>query len=165
VSGHATLSPDITPRITYRGGAAIALDGAATWEIDRVITNEEGRWNRAGQPTIYFATDPGVALAEFGRHAPEDGAPPIASLWRLRLSLEEVSDVRGLPDDVVLDRRRSRALADDLRSLGLMGMLVPSVAFLDNRDRFNVVIFAEVIGGRISDVIEAPRLLAAITPT
>jgi RES domain-containing protein len=161
---HASLNPDETPRVAYRGEAAIALDGPPAWDVGRVITSEEGRWNRPGQPTMYFASDPGVALAEHGRHAPKDGSPPIASLWTLSLSLDEVSDLRGSPDALVLDRMRCRALADELRGLGLAGLIVPSVAFLDNRDRFNVVIFAEILGARASDVIVAPRLLAAIRP-
>ena len=159
------MNPSTTPRVAYRATAAIALDGAPAWEIDRLITNENGRWNRAGQATIYFATDPGVALAELGRHASKEGPPPMASVWTVRLSLEEVADLRGLPDDVVLDQERTHALADELRNLGLPGLLVPSVAFLDDRDRFNVVIFAEIPGARLSEVIEAPRLLAAIAPS
>ena len=114
---------------------------------------------------MYFATDPGVALAELGRHAPDKGPAPKASLWTVRLSLDEISDLRGAPHAVVLDQERCRALADNLRSLGLPGLVVPSIAFLDNRDRFNLVIFADILGPRIPDVIQDPRLLAAITPT
>ncbi len=159
-----SLNPHETPRVAYRGVAAIALDGATAWDIGRVVTNEEGRWNLAGQPTMYFATDPGVALAELGRHAPKEGPPSMASLWTLRLALEELPDLRGAADEMVLDQKRCRALADEFRRLGHPGLVVPSVAFLDDRDRFNVVIFAEVVGSAMSDVIEAPRLLAAITP-
>jgi hypothetical protein len=156
---------ETTARVPYRGLAAVALEGDPTWDIGRIITTEEGRWNRAGQPTLYFATDPGVALAELGRHAPSDGPPAVSSLWTLRLSLDEVSDLRRAPDDVVLNQEQCRGLADELRRLGIPGLVVPSVAFLDNRDRFNVVIFAEILGAGLSDVIHAPRLLAAISPT
>lgn len=158
-------TPEEAPRIAYRAEVAIALDGSDRWSLDRLVSRDAGRWNRPGQPTTYFATDPGVALAELGRHAPDDGPPPKAFLWTLRLSLEGLSDLRGAPNEVVLDPEQCRAFADDARSLGLPGLVVPSVAFLDKRDRFNVVIFADVLGARSSDVIEAPRLLGAITPT
>ena len=71
---------DESRRVAYRGPGAIAIDGTEPWNIDRLISTTGGRWSRPGQPTIYLAADPGVALAEFGRHMPTNGDEAIGSL-------------------------------------------------------------------------------------
>jgi RES domain-containing protein len=158
-------SPGTAGRVAYRGAAAVAIDGTEPWNADRLIDTEGGRWSRPGQPTIYLAGDPGVALAEFARHCSADGGAPEGSLWTIRVALDDVSDLRQADDATVLDRDRCRALADELRGAGVEGILVPSVAFLDRRDRFNVVLFAEIVGARLTEVTRAPALLARLAPT
>jgi hypothetical protein len=158
------LPSDEIQRIAYRGPGAIAIDGAEPWSVDRLVSTDGGRWSRPGQPTIYLAADPGVALAEFGRHMPTNGDGAVGSLWMLRVALDEVAELRDTPNGVVLDQDRCRGLADDLRREGVPALMVPSVAFLDNRQRFNVVIFAEALGGGVAEVIRAPRLLTAFGP-
>ncbi len=152
-------------RVAYRGPGAIAIDGSEPWNVDRLVSTEGGRWSHPDQPTIYLAADPGVALAEFGRHMPTNGDGAVGSLWTLRLALDDVADLRDIPTGVALDQERCRGLADELRSEGVPGLIVPSAAFLDKRHRFNLVLFADVLGAGFADVIRAPRLLAAISPS
>jgi hypothetical protein len=154
---------DEMPRVAYRGPAAVAIDGTEPWSVDRLISTDGGRWSHPRQPTIYVAADPGVALAEFGRHLPS-GQTPVGSLWTLRLALDDVADLRDTPNHVALDQDRCRALADELRGEGVPGLIVPSVAFLDKRQRCNIVMFAEVLGAAVADAIRDPRLLARIAP-
>jgi RES domain-containing protein len=151
-----------TPRIAYRGPGAIAIEGDEPWAVDRLITTDGGRWSRPGQPTIYLAADPGVALAEFGRHLPTAPGAPVGSLWRVRISLDGAADLRDAPNAIVLDEERCRTLADELRGYGIPGLVVPSVAFLDNRHRCNVVLFADVVADRMTDVIMSPHRIATV---
>ncbi len=158
------LPLDEIPRVPYRGPGAIAIDGSEPWNVDRLVSTDGGRWSHPEQPTIYLAADPGVAMAEFGRHLQTNGHGPVGSLWTLRLALDDVADLRDAPNGLVLDQERCRALAGELRGEGVPGLIVPSVAFLDKRHRCNLVLFAEVIGERLPEVILSPRLLAAVNP-
>src|SRR6266852_3772826 len=56
------------------------------------------RWNELGEPTLYVASDAGVAIAEFARHITLDYqqqvvSPPLKRrMFRLRLRLDAVLD-------------------------------------------------------------------------
>lgn len=151
-----------TPRIAYRGAGAIAIEGDEPWAVERLVTTDGGRWSRPGQPTIYLAADPGVALAEFGRHLPTAPGAPVGSLWTVRISLDGAADLRDAPNAIVLSEERCRALADELRGYGIPGLIVPSAAFLDNRHRCNVVLFADIVADRMSAVIRDPQRVATV---
>lgn len=117
-----------------------------------------GRWHWEGQPTLYLASDAAVAIGEFARHLAVDraGAPLPArrTVYELGVKLERTIDLR---DPVVLrligredapacwlDVRIARAVGTFFRdSLAVQALLVPSVAYLDDRERFNVVAFLE----------------------
>lgn len=144
----------------FRGTAAVAVDGREAWSLQRLIDTDGGRWSRPDEPTIYLAGDPGVALVEFGRHHPGD-AETVGSIWELLVEVDAV-DLRDLPDDAVLDQERCRAIASRWRRKGAAALVVPSAGCLDQRDRFNIVVFAEVIGERVDEVISRPRLLATV---
>lgn len=117
-----------------------------------------GRWHWQGQPTLYLASDSAVAVAEFARHLALDrGGVAVAArraVYELGVRLDRAIDLRdqrvlkliGRDDapECWLDPRIARAVATFFRdSLALQGLLVPSVAHLDDPDRFNVVCFLE----------------------
>ena len=117
-----------------------------------------GRWHWEGQPTLYLASDAGVAIGEFARHLAVDrvGAPLPArrTVYELGVRLERTIDLRDRTvlrligrDDAPacwLDVRIARAVGTFFRdSLDVQALLVPSVAHLGDADRFNVVAFLE----------------------
>lgn len=117
-----------------------------------LVTRDGNRWSAEGEPTIYLASDRGVAMAEFGRHWTEGHTA--ASLWSVRVSLMAALDLRdstdrrrlGLPEEPswLLDRNRCRTIASETRAREQHdGLIVPSVAFLDDPSRWNVVVFVE----------------------
>jgi RES domain-containing protein len=134
-----------------------------SWTLEHLVEpgDDEDRWNRPGEPTAYLASDPGVCLAELGRHH-----PPGAPLDRRRIlrfeparpegigglvDLRDAAVLRALgvtrPPTVFLDRDRARALAARVRhDVRHAGLVVPSMAFLDDPERCNVVLFGERIG-------------------
>ena len=118
----------------------------------------DGRWHRQGQPTFYLASDQRVAIAEFARHLAVDRDGRIRAarrtVYSMRAALERTIDLREPPalrllgrDDAPgcwLEARICRAVASFLRdTLGVQGLVVPSVAYLDDPARFNVVCFLE----------------------
>jgi RES domain-containing protein len=130
----------------------------------------ENRWNVPGEPTFYLAGDVGVALAEYARHFQERRTPALAlvrqrrALYRLELSLDHVLDLReasvrreldlhGGPRRF-LDLNVARATARFIRvTTPAEGLLVPSVAFLDEPNRWNLVLFLEKLPKDLSSVI------------
>jgi RES domain-containing protein len=120
----------------------------------------DNRWNEAGEPTFYLAGDLGVALAEYARHLREDvgvtSPSPIheRAVYQVDVQLEAVLDLRdpqvrstiGLHGGArrFLDRAVARATARFLRlTTSAEGLLVPSVAFLDDLTRWNLVLFLD----------------------
>lgn len=117
------------------------------------------RWNVPGQPTLYLAGDIGVAISEWGRQFPSsypDGAiqPVQREMFRLHLRLDAVVDLRAtaalrtLRDATGMDDFRdvnvARAVATSVRVQSrIQAMLVPSIAFLDDLTRWNLVVFLE----------------------
>jgi len=144
----------------------------ASLDISRLPSTEANRWSRDGEPTIYLAGDPGVALAELGRHWEEQRGE--VAIWSLNLTLRAAADLRdpatrailGVPDDPhwILDQDRWHALAWRLRSGGTHdGLIVPSAAFLDDAGRWNAVVFADV--RPIDEVIRVDSAAMRVTPT
>ena len=143
-------------------------------DVSSLTTTDGNRWSVEGEPTIYLAGDPGVALAELGRHWGEQGAE--IAVWSLRLTLEAAADLRepairaalGVPDDPrwILDEERCRALAAHLRVQGTNdGMIVPSVAFLDDPSRWNAVVFVDRQARPIEDALVVESALMRLAPT
>ena len=150
--------------IEFRGAAFVAVDGDEPCTIDGLVDTDGGRWSRPGEPTIYLAGDPGVALAEFGRHLRPDDLEARGSLWTLRVALDDAVDLRDTADHTTLDHEQCHSMASRWRRNGMGGLIVPSVALLDRRDRFNVVLFADVLAARLTSVLQAPRLIATLGP-
>lgn len=117
-----------------------------------------GRWHWQGQPTLYLASSPAVAISEFARHLAEDRAGAVRAarraVYELGVRLDRTVDLRdrrvlahiGRDDapECWLDVRVARAVATFFRdSLAVQALLVPSAAHLDAAERFNVVCFLE----------------------
>lgn len=118
-----------------------------------------GRWHWQGQPTLYLASSPAVAISEFARHLALDRGgelvPARRAVYELGVRVDRSVDLRdrmvlahiGRDDDAPgcwLDERIARAVGTFFRdSLGIQALLVPSVAHLDEPERFNLVCFLE----------------------
>lgn len=119
------------------------------------------RWNSAGEPTLYLAGDVGVAIAEWGRRFPvsfNENAlqPAVREVYRLHLRLSSVLDLRlqmvmaelvgSQTPDVFSNVDIARAVANRVRTTTrAQAMLVPSIAFLDDLTRWNLVVFLEKV--------------------
>lgn len=140
----------------------------------------DGRWHRQGQPTLYLASDQRVAIAEFARHLSVDRDGRIRSARRtvfsLHVALERTIDLRERAalrllarDDAPacwLEPRICRAVASFVRdALGAQALIVPSVAQLDEPDRFNVVCFLEHLPTDARTFLTRPRRRATVEVT
>lgn len=120
----------------------------------------DNRWNIPGEPTLYLAGDIGVTIAEFGRHFEENRTPGLAArtvnrtIYRLDILVEQLIDLRQAPVWAALslmnapfcftDRAVARATARYLRhTTPAQALLVPSIALLDQLDRWVLVLFLE----------------------
>lgn len=117
------------------------------------------RWNLEGQPTLYLACEKDVALGEYARHLQIDRAALAAQtrvrrIWRLELALDHTIDLRTPrlwqelslhnPPFCFLDREQARAVAQLLRkTTATQAILVPSMAFLDQPERWVMAVFLE----------------------
>lgn len=132
----------------------------------------DNRWNAAGEPTLYLAGDVGVAIAEFARHLAVDRAPALASVaaartvYRLAVRVERLLDLREPAAWAALslenapfcfaDKSVARATAQFLRrTTAAQGLLVPSVAFLDDLDRWVLALFLEKLPAESATFIPA----------
>lgn len=104
--------------------------------------SRENHWNRAGEPTLYFATDRAQLIAAFTRHFERNRAPDLSGLVRTRRVLEidlTLTRVYDLTDPLAVaelgivdtpscfdERRVARAIAGFLRDVvGVEAILVP----------------------------------------
>jgi RES domain-containing protein len=120
----------------------------------------DNRWNEPGLPTLYLAGDEGVLIAEWGRHFATNRTAQLQQLtverstFCLELAIDAVLDLRG--DDVCAalsianapycfaDIGFARATAHFVRSTtDAQALLVPSMGFLDDLDRWCLVAFLE----------------------
>jgi RES domain-containing protein len=120
----------------------------------------DNRWNREGTPAYYFASDLAVTVAEFARHIaselPDGASERLArTVWRVPVSLAATLDLTdpavveaaGAPPigGWILDREATQATAAYLLAHlpRLQALVVPSIAFLDRRDRPNLVVYRD----------------------
>lgn len=136
-----------------------------------LISDKPNRWSTDGEPTIYLSGDPALALLESGRHPDdlEEGMRLIELDVRIPLAVDlrdsEVRTALGLPDDAqwVLDRARTRGLAQSLRQSGICdAIVVPSAGAPDQPDRFNLVVFAGD-RGRVPRMVTDVRVVGEVT--
>jgi hypothetical protein len=135
-------------------------------------TDDGHRWSEAGQPTLYVAGDEGVVLAELGRHWGDE--PGAVGIWAIELHLDCVLDLRradarailGGPSEPSewLSIGRCRDLARQVRDTGTFdGIVVPSVAFLDDPSRWNAVIFIERLQRPLDEAVAVRQLDRRVT--
>ena len=120
------------------------------------------RWSELGCRAYYFASDVGLVTAEHARHIAIDVPAGFAvrlerSVFRVPISLDRVLNLTdpavvaamgaGPITEWVLDIGRTQVAAAYVRSQveGLQGLLVPSVAFLDQPGRRNIVVYRDAI--------------------
>ena len=118
------------------------------------------RWNVRGERTLYLAGDRGVALAEFARHYEEEHAADPArsvqrrAVFRLGVRLDALLDLLDPavldqlpladPPAAFLDIAVCRAVAGRVRATtAAQAIRVPSIAFLDDPQRWNLVVFLD----------------------
>ena len=137
----------------FAATAYFCAPDASAFEMDALVTTDGNRWSSPGEPTIYLAGDAGVALAEYGRHATTTDSGDV-HIWRVNLALDAALDLRneearsmlGFAADPgwFLDSNRCRSLARRLRAgRSVDGLIVPSVAMLDQPSRWNAVVFVD----------------------
>jgi hypothetical protein len=137
------------------------------------IDDGRDRWGAPRLRTAYLASDPGVALAEYARHCQPDGGPERRCLHAVRLEpvalldlrRPEVLDALGLPSGArqFTERAVARRTATAIRSTGATpGLIVPSMAFLDQPDRFNVVLFVELVRGGLETVVSGAQPIGEV---
>lgn len=119
------------------------------------------RWNDAGEPTLYLARDAALCALEFFRHIDEDRDPGLIPdvierdvYWLdvvvprvLDVQRPELLDALSLNDapTCFLNLQVARSTARRIRYEGdaVQGILVPSVACLDQPKRGSLVFFLE----------------------
>ena len=155
------------------GGTAYYASAEPVLGAEDLVTTDGNRWSQVGEPTVYLAGDPSLALAEFARHAPSKGAPE-GVIWTVTVRLVAAVDLRdraradGLGDGQGrwLDRGWCRSIAARLRASGACdGLVVPSAAMLDRPERWNLVVFVDRLRRPLPDALVIHGPLAAVRPT
>ena len=167
-----TLEPLVVP---FGGTVCCHAPADRPFDLDALDRADDGhdRWSSPATRTTYLAGDPLTALAEFARHGQQGGPAEDRRVMSLRLmavtaidlrrsATRSALDIEGGPE-VFLDRGRTRELSRAIRTASVCeALIVPSMAFLDRPDRFNVVIFCEALdrglGGVLTEPTEVGRL-------
>lgn len=136
------------------------------YDFSYCAKSTENRWNFAGESTLYLAKEKEVALAEFARHFQVDRTPELANqtrrrkVYRFQVQLEFVIDLcnesiwkelslTNAPD-CFKNKGIARAIAHFLRNAtSTQAIFVPSVAFLDNLEKWCLVLFLEKLSNDV----------------
>jgi RES domain-containing protein len=123
---------------------------------------DDNRWSARGIRAYYFASDVGLVAAEHARHiaidVPASHEDRIErSVFKVHVELERVlaltdaaviASMGAAPlNSWILDVSSTQAAASYLLAQvgGLQGLIVPSVAFLDQPDRFNLLVYRDAV--------------------
>lgn len=114
-----------------------------------------------------------MAIAEFARHLKAgpgagEAVPGARRLLGLDVAIDGLLDLReaavaarlGAPSDpsAYVDLDVARAVAGRARSLaGCRGLVVPSMAYLDDLSRRNLVVFMERVPGGVDEIVAGWR--------
>jgi RES domain-containing protein len=164
------------PRTRFEGSVYRCVPDNGPFDPNELVDvdGSNDRWHRPGQPTVYLALDPGVALAEVGRHLDPDPEPgsECHRLIQLDVSVPDIADLRddgarteiGVADiTAFLDRELAKGVAERLRSAGThAGILVPSAAFMDEPSRGNLVLFAERLPEPMAELVRSWREIGRV---
>ncbi len=160
---------DASLTASFRGVAFCHVPADEPIRLEKLVSadGDDDRWNGPGEPTVYLATDPAIAIAELARHLdihPLD-QPMRRRLLGLSLELDglvdlrrpEVRDALAAPAEVEAfqDRDVARSVASRARSAGAAGVIVPSMAFLDDLKRGNLVLFMDGLGRDMAELVHA----------
>jgi RES domain-containing protein len=135
----------------------------------------DNRWNEPGSPTLYLAGDEGVLIAEWGRRFRTQRTAQLQqvtverSVYRLELSLDSVLDLRvadvcralSVSDapSCFADVGFARATAYFIRhTTDAQALLVPSMGFLDDFERWCLAVFLEKLPA------DPRSFISAVTP-
>jgi RES domain-containing protein len=136
------------------------------FSYDALALPDDGRdrWGSSGTRTVYLAGDAGVALAEYARH--RNAGAPADSRCLCSFSIQAVSVLDLRASEVMrllgrsaagphfLDRQEARAVSGAVRAAGVcQGLIVPSMAYLDRPERFNLVLFVEHLGVELESLL------------
>ena len=162
-AARARLTDLVAP---FGGRLSCHLPATEPFSIDRIARADDGhdRWGMPGRQTAYLASDRGVAVAEFARHCEPGASADARRIVDVRLQAVPVLDLRSAAVLTALgcapsmrsgfDRATARRLSAELRDLGIcQGLLVPSMAFPDRPDRFNVVLFCERLNSDLGSLL------------
>jgi RES domain-containing protein len=136
------------------------VPGLDVYDFSMCGKSEENRWNVSGESTLYLAKDKSVALAEFARHFRDNRTPSLAGktlprkVYGLKVKLKHVLDLRdskacrelslAKAPECFLEKSVARATAHFIRNTTpAEGLLVPSIAFLDDLKKWCLVLFLE----------------------
>ena len=134
----------------------------------------ENRWNEPGHPTLYLAGDEGLLIAEWGRHFAVSRSPELQGMtleravYRLTLAFDHVLDLRSPEVWALLSLETAPSCFADIgvaratahfvrRTTAAQALLVPSIGFLDQLDRWCLVLFLEKLP-------EPTEFVGAVTP-
>lgn len=134
--------------------------------------SRENRWNRAGEPTLLFASDRTLLIQEFNRHIARDRDVSLAPLYRARQLFQielQLGRVFDLTDPTTLnalgiegapacfsDRDTARATAGFLRhTRHADGLLVPSLLAPGDSTRWNLVVFLDQLRDPLDIIVHS----------
>jgi hypothetical protein len=135
-------------------------EGADVLDFRFAGSGPENRWNVEGERTLYLAGDEGVLIAEWARHYATERSPIVSQtarkriVYRFSVTLDRVLDlrnsdvwnamsIRGAPFSFV-ESAFARSIAHRVRTTTeAKAIMVPSIAFLDQLDRWCLVLFLE----------------------
>ena len=134
------------------------------------------RWGATGTRTVYLAGDAAVALSEYARHRDAKAPADSRCLYSMRLQGVMVLNLRdsavtrllGLAPGAgqFLDRHVARRASQLVRDTGVsQGLIVPSMAFLDQSGRFNVVLFVEWLRVGLASLLTDRQIVGEIRLT
>jgi RES domain-containing protein len=170
-----THSPDpeiaaLERLVAGHGGKVFChVPASEPFELEALARPDDGedRWGVPGLRTAYLASDPAIAVAEYARHHDPAGPPEERRIFRLNLRELPMLDVRQPRAVAALglgtvsefaDRALARRVARLVREAGIcQGLVTPSVAFLDQPERSNVVIFCDGEASAIGSVLADPQ--------
>lgn len=130
------------------------------YDFSRAGLASDNRWNVQGEPTLYLASEKDVALGEYARHFKVDRSETLArqvkrrKVYRFKVQLAhtlnlcdaqvwQALSLKNAPT-CFLDKAVARATAQFIRrTTDVEAIFVPSVVFLDQIDKWVLVIFLE----------------------
>ncbi|WP_071590750.1 RES domain-containing protein [Synechococcus sp. PCC 7336] len=129
------------------------------FDFGNVRRVREHRWNYAGERTIYLAKSQDVALGEYARHFRESrpglaGQALSRKVYSIEIKLESTINLcnKAIWDNFgvvkgphsFMDEQIARSVARSIRTATpAQGIFVPSMCFLDNLEKWNLVLFLE----------------------